>query len=178
MIYYSSYYVDGCEDKKISHLFLRAILANSDAFSLVYFKYRENEKFSKGVSGMKKRLAPYKIDSRNVTEWPGTKILSNERNHFYRMETYRVDMDVLPALEEVDTIWDWDYPDYPMDPCFYKNGFVWFTVTAHEHLNTLYLKDSENFPLATDLESIGVSLIPRRKVGQAELFYNKYLKEI
>ena len=177
MIDYKSYYVDGCESKKISHLFLRAILANSDAFSLIYFKFRENEKFSKGVSGMKKRLAPYKIDSRDVTEWPGTKLLSNEQNHIYRMETYQVDMDVLPVLEEVDTIWDWDYPDYPMDPCFYKNGYVWFAVTAHEHANTLYLRDSENFPLAADLESIGVSLIPGRKVEQSALFCNKYRKE-
>ena len=175
MIYYDRYCVEGCENKEISQRFLRAVLACSDAFSLIYFRYRTNEKYSEGVSRIKKRLDRFRLDSRDVTEWPGTRIISNEQGHSYRMVTYRVCMDILPILEEVDTLWDWDYPLFPMDPCFYKNGYAWFVVTAHEHWNMLYLERKVPcVPLASDLESLGVSLIPEKKVSASELYYHPY----
>lgn len=173
MVYYNSYRVDGCESKEISQRFLRAILAYSDAFSLIYFRYREEEKFSERVSQIKKRLSPLELDSRDVTEWPGTKV-KNDQGHIYRMVTYRVSMDILPILEEVDTLWDWIYPVFPMDPCFYKRGYAWFEVSTHERWNTLYLLEDASFPLASDLESIGVSLTPGGKVVASKLFYNQH----
>ena len=152
---------------------MRVILAYSDAFSFIYFRYNEKEKLSRRASLIKKRLSPFELDSRDVTEWPGTKIL-NERNHIYRMVTYRVDFDVLPILEKVNTLWDWDYPKFPMDPCFYKKGYAWFVVTTHEHCNVLYMREDADFPIVDDLESLGVSLIPEKKVSASELFYNSY----
>ena len=171
MNYYNSYFVDGCEKEETSHSFLSVILSYSDAFSLIYFRYRENEKLSKTASAIKKKLEPYKLFSQDVTEWPGTKT-RNERGHVYRMITYRADIDVLPVLEEVATLWDWDYPRYPMDPCFYKKGYAWFAVSTHEHWNKLFLMEDPSFPLASDLESIGVTLFPGKTAKTSDLYYN------
>ena len=173
MSYFYSYRVNGCEDKDTSHLFMRAILAYSDAFSLIYFKYRHEEELTEGVSKIKEKLAPFELDSRYVTVWPGTKII-NRRGNAYKMITYRIDYDVIPILEEVNTLWDWDYPQFPMDPCFYRKGRAWFAVSTHEHWNALYLKEDGNYPLVSDLESLGVSLEYVNQVAEVELFYNQH----
>ena len=65
---YSSYYVDGCEEEKTSQLFLRVILSYSDAFSLIYFRYREDEALSKTASDIEKQLEPYMLFSQDVNE--------------------------------------------------------------------------------------------------------------
>ncbi len=177
MICYNSYYVEGCEIEEISHRFLRVILSYSDVFSLIFFRYRQNEKTSKSAAMIKKKLAPFKLFSQDVNEWPGTKTL-NERGHIYRMITYRANIDVLPTIEEVATLWDWDYPLFPMDPCFYKNGYAWFSVSSHEHWNKLILGKGPSFPLISDLESIGVTLIPGKKVKCSDIYYNSKIAEM
>ena len=166
---YDTYYVDGCEDKDVSRRFLRAILAYSDAFSLIYVKHRQNEKVKSSTVEIKKGLSKFKLSSSTVTEWPGTKVW-NEQNYIYQMNIYRVDLSMLPVFEQVESLWDWDYPDYPMDPCFYKDGHAWFTVSTHEHWNKLYLRKSATYPLASDLESLGVSLVFRGKANESDLF--------
>ena len=171
---YNSYYVDGCEKEEITHRFLRVILSYSDTFSLIFFRYRENEKLSKTAAVIKKKLAPYKIYSQDVVQWPGT-ITRNEQGHIYRMIFYRAVIDVLPTLEKVATLWDWDYPHYPMDPCFYKKEYAWFSVSTHEHWNELLLREDPAFPLASDLESIGVTLFPGKTVTPSEIYYNSKL---
>ncbi len=169
---YSSFYVDGCENKDTFHIFTRAILACSDAFSLVYFRYFENEKPSKGASFIKKGLSSFKLNSRIVNQWPGTTILKNDRGHIYRMITYKADIDVIPIIETVDTLWDWCYPNYPMDPCFYKDGRAWFVTSTHERWNALYLNDNM-LKFVSDFESLGVTLVPKTKKEETELFYNE-----
>ena len=172
---YNKFYVDGCEKKEKSHILFQTILSFSDALSLVYFKYKENEKLSKSAAQMKRHLVSYKIHSQNVIEWPGTKTL-NDNGHIYQMITYRIDNNLRSILDTVDTIWDWDYPAFPMDPAFYKDGYCWFQVTAHERLNTLFLKEDNLFPSLRDFENIGVTLIPKGKATESELFFNKYAR--
>lgn len=170
-MFFDSYYVGGLEDEDVSRRFLRTILSYSDAFSLIYFKYQQNEKGSPGTAEIQKGLSRFILNSRNVTEWPGTKLLSNKQDHIYCMKTYRIDFfKMLPVFERVKTLWDWDYPNYPMDPCFYKDGYAWFAVSTHEHWNELYLRKSTSYPLASDLESLGVSLISQGKADEAKLY--------
>lgn len=169
---YNRYFVEGCEQKDISRSFIRILLACSDAFSLIYFRYKENEKQKKSTLKIKKKFAPYKLCSKEVTEWPGTKLYGNEQGHIYQMETYSIDMAMLPVFDSVDTIWDWDYPQFPMDPCFYRNGYAWFSISTHEHDNSLYLREDESVPSVLDLESFGLKLIPQGEVKESELFYN------
>lgn len=153
-----TYYVDGLEKPEISHRLFRVLVSYSDTFSLIYFRYKQNERPSKTTSTIKKELGPFQLNTRITLEWPGTKILGNQQGHIYRMVTYRSCFEVIPVLEKVNSLWDWDYPMYPMDPCFYKDGVAWFSSSTHEHWNKLCLWDDENYPLAADLESIGVIL--------------------
>ena len=172
MIKYDCYYVEGCEKKDTWHLFQRVLLAYSDAFSLVYFKYQDNETQSVGVSQINEELSQYEMDERIVTEWPGTRHINGRYN--YRMVTYRIDssvFNVMDTLEKVDTLWDWDYPEYPMDICFYRNGIAWFATSAHEHWNALYLLTDGSFPLASDIDSIGIHLVFQHKVVEADIFH-------
>ena len=170
---YRKYYVEGLDDPEIYRNFLALLLAYSDAFSFIYFKYREGERTKRSTRQIQKRLSPFEISAKNVSQWGGT-ITLNESEHVYRMVTYKIErariFDILDVFETVETLYDWDYPKYPMDPCFYKNGYAWFTVCSHELDNTIYLKDESSFPLASDIESIGAKLEPDGKVAETELF--------
>ena len=168
---FMSYFVEGLEVKDISRDFLRTILIYSDSFSLLYFRYKENEPLKQSVKDVKKALAPFHINTRSVTEWPGTKLLGEQR-HIYKLSTYKACMDVLPVFDMVDTLWDWAYPDYPMDLACYKNGFAWFYSITHEHFAMLNLRRDRSYPLASDLESLGVSLIPKGTKSEAEMYYD------
>jgi hypothetical protein len=169
---FNCYYVDKCEQKDISQKFINAVFRYSDAFSLIYFQYEKGEKMKKSTRNIKNALNPYKLESRTVLEWPGTITMDNR--HIYRMITYRTDKNVLPILLSVDTIWDWNYSRYPMDPAFYKNGYAWFYVTSHEHINQLYLREDNSFPSVDELESLGVKLIPDKSIDESCVFYNKH----
>jgi len=89
------------------------------------------------------------------------------------MITYKAELDIIPIIETVDTLWDWYYPNYPMDPCFYKNGRAWFVTSTHERWNALYL-DNSMLHFVPDFESLGVTLIPRAKKEERERFYNEW----
>ena len=174
MTEYRRYFVEGLDNNKVSHMFTRLLLGYSDAFSLIYFRYKRNERLSIGAKYIKEKLSPFVLDSREVEEWPGTQILGNEQGHIYRMVTYQVNIDVIPVLEKVKTLWDWNYRRFPMDPCFYKNGYAWFYVCAHERWNCLYLRQTDEFPSAFDIQSLGISLIDEGKAPESEMFYHPY----
>lgn len=173
MTTYLKYYVNGCNDRETAHLLMRLLLSYSDAFSLIYFRYHINEVLSKTAATIKDMLTPFEVDTRNVTEWPGTSI-KNSRGHVYQMITYRRAVEAIPALEIVDNLWEWNYPQFPMDPCFYKAGYAWFATSTHEGWNALFLKDDEDYPLVSDLESLGFSFISEGRVEQSDLFFNEY----
>jgi hypothetical protein len=62
---------------------------------------------------------------------------------------------VKDILCKVDCLFDWDYPIAPMDICFYKDGYCFFSVTAHEHDACLYTDDEG---MIGDLEKMGIEL--------------------
>lgn len=171
MSQFSSFYVDGLENNKLSQNFIRVILSYSDSFSFIYFRRKESEPLKKTAKNIKKVLSPFQINTCNAHEWPGTKLIG-QQHQIYRMITYRASIETLPVFEKVDTLWDWDYPKYPMDPAFYKNGYAWFYICSHEHWNMLYLRESNNYPLVSDLESLGISLISKGPRLESDLFYH------
>ena len=174
---YYRYYVEGLDVPNTYQQFLALLLAYSEAFSFIYFKYREGEKTKRLTREIQKRLSPFKISAKNVSQWGGT-ITLNEFEHVYRMITYKIDrakiFDIVDVFEAVESLYDWDYPKYPMDPCFYKDGYAWFTVCSHELDNTLYLRKDGSFPPIADFESIGAKLIPEGKVAETDLFHHIY----
>ena len=75
-------------------------------------------------------------------------------------------MEVLDILCQVNRLMDWDYPIAPMDLCFYKDGYCWFSVTAHEEDFSLYTDDKT---VIKDLQNMGVEL--EYLYDTDELFY-------
>ena len=143
------------------------MLKYSDAFSVVYFRYNEKEKFSLSAKKVKKELEDFIIYEKSVNQWPGT-ITLNETGQIYLMTMYRTDMAAETTLLRVKSIWEWDYPKYPMDLAFFKDGYAWFESTAHEGINLIHIKDQST---SDDLEKLGIVLTPIE--FKSELFYDR-----
>ncbi len=171
-IMYDSYYVINCDDKEITRKLFAVLFSYSDSFSLLYYKRVENEKFKNTVKDIQKQLQKYIIGSKKVLEWPLTKQL-NDHKPICQLVTYKSSMETFFILENVGCLWDWDYPYYPSDIAFYKNGFAWFESCSHERMNTLYVRKEDGYPLISDMESIGIELEPEGKVYQERLFFNE-----
>lgn len=162
------YYVEEFKNKESYLAFIRYMLLNSDTFSLIYFKYIESEKTKKSVKEVKKALEHLKIYSCNTLKWPGTETTNND-HHIYRMIIYNSLLDAEKVLNKVEQIYEWQYPQLPMDLCFYKNGYAWFASCAHENLNWLYTNE---ISVVEDLKTLGVDLFFRKDVDESILFYN------
>ena len=175
----NKYHVENFTSKSVYHAFLSLMLAHSDAFSLVYFQYDRNEEPHENVRRIMEALSPYEISNKDVTRWPGT--ITMDFRHIYNLRVYRINktnpiavFDILDVLETADSLWDWDYPKYPMDLCFYKNGFAWFASSAHEQWNALYTDEPAG--IAADLESIGLQISQGGDIADDELFHEESLR--
>lgn len=115
-----TYFLD--EFKKIEQYqkFVSYMLLNSDTFSLVYFKYKENEKIKKNVKEILDGLNKYKLYSKKTNKWPNTE--TQDDNHIYKYVMYSSDIKCLDILLKIQGIYGWDYPNAPMDLCFYKKA--------------------------------------------------------
>lgn len=137
--------------------FIKYMLSHSDAFSLVYFKYRENDRMKKKTKTIYENLKRFKICSKKTQEWPNTVTFDEE--HIYTIIFYHADVECLDTLTMVDDIYDWYYAKAPIDLCFYKDGYCWLAVTAHEHMASLYTDNKEEVEelrdLGADLEFCG-----------------------
>ena len=171
---YDVYYVDGCEEREIYQKMIGIATAFCDTMSFIYFKYKQNESCSESIKGIKKALLKYKIESKKVTKWPLTE--TKDFGHIYYMVTYNIPHDLPESftfsdtLEMVNSLWDWNYPEYPMDPCFYRNGLVFFASCTHEKMNELYLHSEGDTLSKKDYESIGLKLTYLRSVQEDQLF--------
>ena len=150
----NKYFLDEFKRFKNYQNFIEYMLSHSDAFSGVYFRYRENEPLKRRTKLIYDQLKPYMLYNKNVMEWPGT-ITQNAYHHIYRFVLYRADMKCLDTLLLVKKLYEWDYPLAPMDLCFYRNGYCWLETTAHEGYAWLYTDDEEE---VKTLESLGANL--------------------
>ena len=155
------------EFKEFEHYknFIEYMLLHSDTFSVIYFRYRENEPLKRRTKLIRDQLKPYMLFNKNVMEWPGT-ITWNENHHIYRFVLYRAELECLDTLLLVENLYEWDYPYAPMDLCFYRDGYCWMSVTAHEGYADLYTNDEQE---VETLESLGAYLELYREDG--EMFY-------
>lgn len=167
------YYVDDFKKKKEYKKFIEYMLENSDFFSFIYFKEKENAPVKKSIRFFRSQLQKYKIYSKNTMEWPNTQTF--DTRHIYNIVFYYAKTECLDILCQVKCLYDWDYPDAPMDLCFYKDGYCWFAVTAHEGFSYLYTDDLK---VVKDLTKLGVDL--EFKENTSKIFYidlNKKLKK-
>lgn len=128
------------EQKESYRKFIDIMSEYSDAFSVVYFQYRETERKRITVRIVEKKLKKDLIYSCHSNKWPGTETL-NRLNHIYNLSFYKVNEDTCEILKKVHSLYSWDYPNYPMDLCFYKNGYGFFESSAHEEYNRIYTDD-------------------------------------
>ena len=63
-------------------------------------------------------------------------------------------MKCLETLVRVGGLFNWDYPNAPMDLCFYKDNYCCLLNTAHEGYSKMYIEEKE----AAFLESMGINL--------------------
>ena len=170
--YMKQYYLEDFKNKEQYCKFINYMVENSDKFSLVYFKYSENGKVKSTVKEMEKLLRPYKIFSYNGNQWPSTVTL-NENNHIYKITLYKVAPGVEEILTKPNDLLDWDYPNLPMDLCFYKNGYSWFASAAHEHYASVYLETKQEY---LNLIDLGIDMSFVKDVDQSKLFLESSLK--
>ncbi len=140
--------------------FIKYMLVHSEFFSMVYFKHRENEPLKKNVKILRDSLKKYKIYSENTQEWPNTVTL--DETNIYRIVFYLSKVECLDTLIQVKGLYEWDYPQAPMDLCFYKNGYCWLAITAHEEMAYIYTDNEEE---VEELKSIGVRLCLENENG-------------
>lgn len=164
-----AYNVEELENREIYLSFLRYMLVQSDAFSLIYFRYSEKEKMKVSTREIKNLLTQFKMYSRDVNEWPGT-ITLNDNHHIYRLVMYRATLEAKEALAKANSLFEWDYPKLPMDLCFYKNGYAWFAASSHEQWAELYVSDES---VVDDLKKMGVKLTFSRNIQEAMLFFEE-----
>ena len=146
--------------------FIQYMLLKSDSFSLVYFRYNENEKMKKNVKKISDGLKPYKIYSKRTNVWPNTE--TRDDTHIYNYIMYLADARCVDILIQVPGIYEWDYPDAPMDLCFYKDGYCWLSITAHGHSAYLY---TDNAMEVEELMRIGADLVYDSNIENTQLFW-------
>ena len=168
----NSYYIEGCDTKDYYKKFIRFMMSYSESFSCVYFKYNDKERLKKTVSIIKERLEPYKLYSEKTSQLPSMET-TNENGHIYELTVYRSCVQAVSILEEVGSLWKWDYPRYPMDLCFFRAGYAWFVSSAHEEYGILYTDD---LGIINYLCNLGIKLKKGNAVKDDELYWEKGLK--
>ena len=166
-----SYSLSGLSDPENYKIFIRYMSAYSNAFSLVYFKYKEDEKERRTVLSIQKKLSPYLITSKRLARLPSM-CTENQFQHIYELTIYKTCFETIDVLESVRSIRAWDYPKRPMDLSFYQNGYAWFTSSAHEDRNVLYTDDSH---IIQDLIDIGIIVVEKEDVDYTSLLYENTL---
>lgn len=161
------YFVDDFEEFDLYKKFIQYMLEHSDFFSLIYFKERENSPVRKSVRQLRDQLRKFKLYSMNTMEWPNTKTF--DTRHIYNMAFYYADMECLDILCQVCCFYDWDYPDAPMDLCFYRDGYCLFAATAHEEMYYLYTDDKETVNELTQLGAVLTFMKDESKVFHIDL---------
>lgn len=162
----SQYSVNNLDNPNSYLHFVKYMLLNSDCFSLIYFKYKKGEKNKKTTCVIKNGLSPFKIHSQDVHQWPGT--ISQDYNHIYRFVLYRSKLEAFKVLSLAEHLYDWNYPKFPMDLCFYKDGYAWFWSSSHEYWNSIYAETDKTI---CELKALGLTLDYIQKVNRSSLYY-------
>lgn len=70
----------------------------------------------------------------------------------------------------VDDIFDWYYPNAPMDLCFYRDGYCWYESTGHEGDASIYTEDQEEID---DIKEMKANIIWCGDFGHTPFMLNE-----
>lgn len=93
---------------------------------LNYFEQMKKERydneaiFKNNTEPFLEKLKPYLIKKRNFpTEWPSAKVVFYDKFTTVDICVYRVCDEIKPYLIEADGLFNWKYPYFPDDLCFF-----------------------------------------------------------
>jgi hypothetical protein len=83
--------------------------------------------------------------------WPGTGTtylafpdLNNRVPPDIYIQYYRITPEIMDVLLSANSFKQWNYPNRPEDPCFFKDGKCWFRSTCHEEMFTVIKGDAQD----------------------------------
>lgn len=123
------YLINSFSSKEAYVSFINYAVTHSDYFSLVYFRYSEKDRVKKSIKEIHNKLQKHKVCVKRGGRWPEV-IVSPENKHVYKVVLYKSDTDVIPILSVVNSLQEWEFPQYPEELCFYRDGICWIT-TVH-----------------------------------------------
>lgn len=138
-------------------------------------EYRNRTIFKKNTESFLEKLKPYLIKKRNLpTEWPGLKVILDKHTKV-DICVYRIYDEAKNTLLEPKGLFNWRYPYFPENLCFFKDNYCWFYSIAHEEYAYIYIKSLEE---VKELENLGLNFKARRcKEDEIKLFYEDYSYE-
>lgn len=145
------YYLDEFRNRENYVKFIAYMLEHSDFFSVVFYRSRRTDPLKRSSREFKDSLRRYHLHSEETKKWPGTETRDES---CYMIAYYYSDPACLERLSKVDDIFEWYYPKAPMDLAFYRDGYCWMWVTAHEGLGAMFLEKEE----AEELKGMGANL--------------------
>lgn len=108
---------------------VRFIRDYTTEFSLVL--RRKRSKPGSQASLIIARLAPFALESADVTSWPGTQLGSGAGTA--GLAKYRLTDETMDVLLAQESLYGWQLPNLPEDPAFYAaDGSCFFSATCHE----------------------------------------------
>lgn len=144
-----------------------------DTFMFFICNYEQIDNYREKMSCFLAMLKPLLKKTRHngvkVTCWPGSKSWDNrfERDIMF----YRSDKSAIETLLRPTGLYQWQYPDYPEDICFFRNGYCWLTTSAHEGLAYIITNDKSEY---NKLESIGVVFKQKEYEDTPSIFFEEY----
>ena len=102
------FFVEEFSSQESYRRFIKYMLSHSQLFSVIYFRYRENEPMKKRPKMLYEKLKKFKEYSITTSEWPGT--ITMDDNHIYKLVYYRAEMECFDWLIQVPGLYEWDYP--------------------------------------------------------------------
>ena len=142
-------------------------------------KIEENKISEKSLIPFSEKLKPYLIKKRNspikwpgMIKWLGMMEITPDDNYIIDICVYKVCNEVKTYLAEPKGLFNWKYPYFPDDLCFFKDGFCWFSTVAHEGYACMYIKNSVELEI---LKKLGIEFkVTECNEDKVDLFYEDY----
>lgn len=116
------------------------------------------------------KLQPFLIKVRHKPEeWPSTKCGDNSGKINFDINLYKVCREVRAHLLEPEGLFHWQYPYFPEDLCFFKDGYCWLSTSAHERDASIYTNNKDD---VQELENMGLKF--KYKEQEINMFYEEY----
>ena len=126
--------------------------------------------FAEKTEPFLKKLHPYRLKQRHTpVEWPSTHCLGKSGNVDYDISVFQACKAIQPYLLEPGGLFQWKYPHFPEDLCFFYGGYCWLSTSAHERSAEIYVSTQEE---VEEIKQLGLDL--RCIEEDFTLFYEEY----